>query len=74
VGVPQVLVRNEVLGGKYVTNVVGAVPVMLVAGELVAVPPVIASVAPAPEAPGSTQVVEYVSTVGAELLSTDAFS
>ena len=73
-GVPQVLLRNEVLGGKYVTSVVGAVPVMLVAGEPVAVPPLISSMEPAPEAPGSTQVVEYVITVGVELLSTDAFN
>jgi cytidylate kinase len=50
------------------------VKAVLDAGELVAEPPVILSAEPAPEAPGSTQVVEYVITVGVELLSTDAFN
>ena len=63
VGVPQLPVKYVVLGGKYVTNVVGAVPVIDVAGLVVAVPPVITSVEPTGEPPGSTQVVVNVNTV-----------
>jgi hypothetical protein len=46
-----------------VTKVVGAVPVMVVDGLAVAVPPVMLAVVPAPELPLSTQVVTRVSTV-----------
>jgi hypothetical protein len=59
-----------VLGGRYVTKVVGAVPVIVVLGDVVAVPPVIASVDPAPEPPGSDQTVVSVITVGVVLLLT----
>lgn len=45
------------------TKVVGAVPVMVVDGLAVAVPPVMLAVVPAPELPLSTQVVTRVSTV-----------
>ena len=45
------------------TNVVGAVPVIVVLGLAVAVPPVILAVVPAPELPSLTQVVTNVSTV-----------
>jgi len=54
VGVPQELERFDVLGGKYVTTVAGAVPKLI---PDVAVPPVISSVLPAPDPPGSTHVV-----------------
>lgn len=69
-GVPHVLLKYVALGGKYVTKVVGAVPVIVVDGDEVAVPPEITSLDPAPEAPGSTQVVVRVITAGVELLST----
>jgi len=46
-----------------VTNVVGAVPEIVVLGLAVAVPPVILAVVPAPELPSLTQVVTNVSTV-----------
>ena len=45
------------------TRVVGAVPVMVVLGLAVAVPPVMSAVVPAPLLPLSTQVVTKVSTV-----------
>ena len=45
------------------TRVVGAVPVIVVDGLAVAVPPVMLAVVPAPELPLSTQVVTRVSTV-----------
>ena len=45
------------------TRVVGAVPVMVVLGLAVAVPPVMLAVVPAPLLPSSTQVVTKVSTV-----------
>ena len=45
------------------TRVVGAVPVMVVLGLAVAVPPVMLAVVPAPLLPLSTQVVTKVSTV-----------
>jgi hypothetical protein len=52
------------LGGKYVTNVVGAVAApMLVAGLLTAVPPEISSLEPVPEPPGSVHVVVNTSCV-----------
>jgi hypothetical protein len=63
VGVPQLAVRKVVLGGRYVTRVVGAVPVIVVDGLVVAVPPVILEVLPAPDVPSSTQVVTRVNTV-----------
>jgi len=47
----------------YVTKVVGAVPVIVVEGLLVAVPPVILAVVPAADVPSSTQVVTKVNTV-----------
>jgi hypothetical protein len=47
----------------YVTNVVGAVPVIVVVGLVVAVPPEILELTPAPEVPSSTQVVTKVKTV-----------
>ena len=52
------------------TKVVGAVPVMVVEGDVVAVPPLMASVDPAPEPPGSDHTVESVITVGVVLLLT----
>ena len=45
------------------TNVVGAVPEIVVLGLAVAVPPVILAVVPAPELPSLTQVVINVRTV-----------
>ena len=45
------------------TRVVGAVPVIVVLGLAVAVPPDILAVVPAPELPLSTQVVTRVNTV-----------
>lgn len=69
-GVPQVLTKYVVLGGRYVTKVVGAVPVIVVLGDVVAVPPVMASVDPAPEPPGSVHTVLKVITVGVVLLFT----
>jgi hypothetical protein len=61
--VPQLADRYVVLGGIYVTKVVGAVPVIVVLGLVVAVPPVILEVTPGPELPSSTQVVTKVNTV-----------
>jgi hypothetical protein len=46
-----------------VTNVVGAVPTIVVFGLGVSVPPEILAVVPAPELPSLTQVVINVSTV-----------
>jgi hypothetical protein len=63
VGVPQVLLKYVLLGGRYVTKVVGAVPVIVVDGLLVAVPPEILELTPGPELPSSTQVVTKVNTV-----------
>jgi hypothetical protein len=63
VGVPQLAVRKLVLGGIKVHKVVGAVPVIVVEGLAVAVPPVMLAVVPAPDEPSSTQVVTKVSTV-----------
>ena len=51
------------LGGIYVTKVVGAVPVIVVLGLAVAVPPEISAVVPAPDDPSLTQVVTKVNTV-----------
>ena len=45
------------------TRVVGAVPVIVVEGLAVAVPPEISELTPAPELPSSTQVVTKVNTV-----------
>ena len=45
------------------TRVVGAVPVIVVFGLSVAVPPVMLAEVPAPELPSSTQVVIRVNTV-----------
>jgi hypothetical protein len=47
----------------YVTNVVGAVPVIVVLGLVVAVPPLMLADVPAPELPSLTQVVTKVNTV-----------
>ena len=62
-GVPHEAVRKVVLGGRYVTRVVGAVPVIVVDGLVVAVPPVMLEVAPTTPVPSSTQVVTRVNTV-----------
>ena len=62
-GVPHVLLRCVADGGRYVTNVVGAVPVIVVLGLLVAVPPVMLAVVPGADEPSSTQVVTKVNTV-----------
>lgn len=51
------------LGKITFTNVVGAVPVTDVAGDVVAVPPEMLDVVPAPDEPSSTQVVTIVNTV-----------
>ena len=62
-GVPQVLLKPcAVDGGKKVHNVVGAVPVSVVAPRAGAVPPVIAVSDPNIVA-GCVQVVAKVSTV-----------
>ena len=45
------------------TKVVGAVPVIVVLGLLVAVPPSMLELVPAPELPSLTQVVTKVNTV-----------
>ena len=45
------------------TRVVGAVPVIVVEGLLVAVPPLMSELTPGPELPSSTQVVTKVNTV-----------
>ena len=45
------------------TKVVGAVPVIVVEGLAVAVPPEISAVVPAPDDPSLTQVVTKVNTV-----------
>ena len=45
------------------TRVVGAVPVIVVLGLLVAVPPSMLELVPAPELPSLTQVVTKVNTV-----------
>ena len=60
VGVPQVLVRYVVSGGKYVTTVVGAVP-----NEIpeVAVPPEIYLLEPEVDRAAENQVVVKVSTL-----------
>ena len=62
-GVPQLSLKYVVDGGRNVTNVVGAVPVMVVLGDVVAVPPEIASVDPAPEPPGSFHSVSMINCV-----------
>lgn len=63
VGVPQLADRYVVLGGRYVTKVVGAVPVIVVEGLVVAVPPEMFAVAPITADPSSTHVVTRVKTV-----------
>ena len=63
VGVPQLAERYVVLGGRKVTKVVGAVPVMVVDGLEVAVPPEMLADVPAPELPSSDQVVTKVKMV-----------
>jgi ethanolamine utilization microcompartment shell protein EutL len=63
VGVPHVLLRCVVDGGRYVTKVVGAVPVIVVLGLLVAVPPEMLAVVPGALVPSSVQVVTKVNTV-----------
>ena len=60
---PQLLDRYVVDGGRYVTKVVGAVPVIVVEGLAVAVPPVMLAEVPAPDDPSLTQVVTKVNTV-----------
>ena len=50
-------------GGRYVTNVVGAVPVIVVEGLPVAVPPEMLDVVPAPDVPSSDHTVTKVNTV-----------
>jgi len=62
-GVPHELVRDAVLGGIYVTKVVGAVAAPIdVAGLDTAVPPEMLAVVPAPDDPSLTQVVTKVNT------------
>ena len=51
------------LGGIYVTKVVGAVPVIVVEGLAVAVPPEILALVPTPDDPSLVQVVTKVNTV-----------
>lgn len=62
VGVPQDAVIWVLLGGNSVTTVAGAVP-NAENGELVAVPPVMTSEEPAPDPPGSFQVVVKINCV-----------
>ena len=62
-GVPHEFVKKVVLGGRYVTKVVGAVPVIVVDGLAVAVPPEMLEVAPPTPVPSSLQVVTKVNTV-----------
>lgn len=62
-GVPQLADRYVVLGGRKVTRVVGAVPVMVVDGLEVAVPPEMLADVPAPDDPLSDQVVTKVRMV-----------
>ncbi len=62
-GVPQLAVKKVVLGGIYVTKVVGASPVMVVLGLFVAVPPEMLEVAPTTPVPSSCQTVVKVNTV-----------
>ena len=62
-GVPQLAERYVVEGGIYVTRVVGAVPVIVVDGLAVAVPPEMLEEVPKPELPSLTQVVTKVNTV-----------
>ena len=69
-GVPHELVRKVVLGGRYVTRVVGAVPVIVVLGLFVAVPPVMLEVAPITPVPSSDQVVTKVNTLPPTLSAT----
>jgi hypothetical protein len=57
------LLKVAELGGRYVTRVVGAVPVIVVDGLAVAVPPEMSAVVPAPDDPSLTQVVTKVNTV-----------
>ena len=54
---------NVAPGGIYVTNVVGAVPEIVVLGLLVAVPPEMLVVVPAAETAGWYHVVTKVNTV-----------
>lgn len=64
VGVPQAAeVKYVELGGLAVTRVQGAVPNDPENGDVVAVPPEITSLDPAPDPPGSTQVVVNTSCV-----------
>jgi hypothetical protein len=62
-GVPQLADKFVVLGGITFNKVVGAVPVILVAGDAVAVPPEMLAVVPAPLEPSSLHNVVNVSTV-----------
>jgi hypothetical protein len=63
VGVPHESVKYVVAGGRYVTRVVGAVPVIVVVGLAVSVPPEMLDDLPAPLDPSSLQVVTKVNTV-----------
>jgi hypothetical protein len=65
VGVPQLVsVRYVALGGKYVTNVVGAVAAPIeVAGLDTPVPPEMLSLDPVTDPPGSVQAVVSTSCV-----------
>jgi hypothetical protein len=73
VGVPQLLVKNVVLGGTNLHNTVGAVPKLL-NGELVAVPPEICVFCPAPDLIALAQVVVKVKVVLAALTATAMFT
>ena len=60
--VGEATVKYVWLGGITVTRVVGAVPVMVVLGDEVAVPPEMLADVPAPDEPSLTQVVTRVIT------------
>ena len=63
-GVPQLLLNPcAVDGGKYVHNVVGAEPVIVVEPAPVSVPPEMLVVVPAADTAGWNQVVTKVSAV-----------
>ena len=60
--VGEAMVKYVWLGGITVTRVVGAVPVMVVLGDVVAVPPEMLALGFVPDAPSLTQVVIRVIT------------
>ena len=62
-GVPHELVKVAELGGRYVTRVVGALPVIVTLPLEVAVPPVMLALAPTTAVPSSLHTVVKVNTV-----------